>query len=54
MTSEAEIPKPTRREMLYYLGGASILLLAGEVVFGLSKFINAPDTPYGIGMGGPT
>ncbi len=41
-----EVKRPNRRECLYYLGGASLLLLVGEVGVGLSKFLNPPPV-YG-------
>lgn len=40
------IKRPNRREFLYYMGGASVFLLAGEAGLLLSKFLNPPPV-YG-------
>lgn len=37
-----EIRRPNRREFLYYLGGAGVLLLTGGLGVGLSKYLNPP------------
>ncbi len=41
-----QIQRPNRREFLYYLSGASLLLLTGGIGIGLSKYLNPPPV-YG-------
>lgn len=51
MTTKAENQQPNRREFLYYLGGASVILLTGELLAGASRFLNPPVVNYGRGTG---
>ena len=37
-----EFQRPNRREFLYYLGGAGLLLFTGGLGVGLSKYLNPP------------
>ncbi|MEZ4668089.1 MAG: hypothetical protein R3E39_09245 [Anaerolineae bacterium] len=47
--SHSAVQRPNRREFLYYMGGASVAVLAAGLGVGLSRFLN--PTIYGQGTG---